>query len=417
LSKTRRRAAALVAASQPSTPCFGRGPTSLLTEQISVEEARRLALWAQGLIGKPPAGGVPALLRRLGTVQLDTISVLARTHELVPYSRLGAIGRQPVHDAYWGRPPQAFEYWGHLASVIPIEMWPWLAAKRRRLGKRGDSRGATRKDLAKVRAALQAGGPLTTSDVGGARKGDAGWWNWSPNKVALEHLFAIGEVTCVERRGWRRVYDLAERAIPPELLAQDPGDAECYAYLVALAGERLGVGTLSDIANYWWMPTAFAKQGIEAGGLVPVKVQGWDKPAWAHPRALDALRLGIKGRHRTTLLSPFDSLIWFRERTMRLFDFNLRLEAYVPKPNRIHGYFVMPVLVGGRLVGRVDPKREGTTLVVKQLSAHSRYAAAIAGALAEAASWVECDSVALERVDPAEMADPIRGELQRLGAA
>ena len=351
-------------------------------------------------------------------MQLDTISVLARTHELVPYSRLGAIGRKPVHDAYWGRPPQAFEYWGHLASVIPVETWPWMAAKRRRWRKRREKEGtAVAKQKKAALQMLRHRGALTISDLGGARQGGGGWWDWSPMKMALHEMFTTGEVVCVERRGWRRVYELAEEAIPSDLLQLDPTDAECSAHLVGLAGERMGVATLADLANYWWMRNAEAAIGIEAAGLVPVQVQGWDKPAWAHPTALDALRSGIKGRHRTTLLSPFDSLIWFRERTERLFDFHLRLEAYVPKPNRIHGYFVMPVLVGGRLVGRVDPKREGNTLVVKQLSAEARHATAIAGALAETASWVGCDWVALERLEPAALANPIRLELQRLGAA
>jgi len=361
---------------------------------------------------------VPALLRRLGTIQLDTISVLARTHELVPYSRLGAIGRQKIHDAYWGKPPRAFEYWGHLASVLPIEMWPWMAAKRRRYRRMPDhGRGATKKDMANVRAALRDIGALTTADVGGSRSGSAGWWEWSPNKRALEALFAAGEVTCVERRGWRRVYVLAERAIPPELLAQEPTDDECHAHLVAAAAERLGVATRSDLANFWWNHGGTNKRTIEAAGLVRVDVEGWDRPAWAPARALQALSDGIHGRHRTTLLSPFDSLIWFRERTLRLFDFHLRLEAYTPASKRVHGYFVMPVLAGGRLVGRVDPKREGHTLVVRQLSAEPGTEPAVAAALAEAASWTGCDSVALERVDQVGLAEGLRAELKRLGVA
>jgi uncharacterized protein YcaQ len=182
-----------------------------------------------------------------------------------------------------------------------------------------------------------------------------------------------------------------------------------------MAGERLGVATLPDLANFWWMPTQPVRAAIEATGLVPVEVEGWDKPAWAHRRALEALGSGITGRHRATLLSPFDSLIWFRERTQRIFDFHLRLEAYTPAPRRLHGYFVMPILVGGQLVGRIDPKREGRTLVVKQLSAEPRHATAIAGALAEAASWVGCDSVALERVEPAALAARLPAELSRLG--
>ena len=376
-----------------------------------------MALWSQGLIGRPPSGGVPALLRRLGTIQLDTISVLARTHELVPYSRLGAIGRQKIHDAYWGKPPQAFEYWGHLASVLPIEMWPWMAAKRRRLAKLGYTRGAAKKEMADALAALRDRGPLTTSDVGGARQGSAGWWDWSPNKRALEGLFATGEVTCVERGGWRRVYDLAERAIPPGLLAQDPGDAECHAHLTGIAAERLGVATVKDLANFWWNHANATRIAIEAAGLVRVDVEGWDRPAWAHPRALEALSSGIRGRHRTTLLSPFDSLIWFRERTLRLFGLHLRLEAYTPSPKRIHGYFVMPVLAGGRLVGRVDPKRVGRTLVVRQLSAEPGSEAPVAAALTEAAGWVGCDAVVVERVDQPGLAQAVRAELAQRGVA
>ena len=358
---------------------------------------------------------MPALLRRLGTIQLDTISVLARTHELVPFSRLGPIGKEKVHDAYWGHPPRAFEYWGHLASVIPIEMWPLFAARRRRMRAEVSHRGATAKQIAEVRAALRDGGPMTSNGLGGARAKGAGWWEWSPTKRAVEALFNTGEVTCVERQGWRRVYELAERVIPPGLLADEPPDLECYSRLVGMAGERLGVATLSDLANFWWMPQQHAKAGLETSGLVPVVVEGWAKPAWAHPAALATPAAGSRGRHRTTLLSPFDSLVWFRERTLRLFDFHLRLEAYVPEPKRIHGYFVMPILAGGRLVGRVDPKREGKTLRVKQLSAERRHAPAVASALARAASWVDCDSVALERVEPAELKPAVAAELKVIG--
>jgi uncharacterized protein YcaQ len=291
-----------------------------------------------------------------------------------------------------------------------------MAATRRRWRTRRHKQGtAVARQKKAALELLRERGAMTISDLGGARQGGGGWWDWSPMKTALTEMFTTGEVVCVERRGWRRVYDLPERAIPPDLLAQDPTDADCLAQLAAMAGERLGVATLSDLANFWWMPTQPVRPAIEAAGLVPVEVEGWDRPAWAHPRALEALASGIKSRHRTTLLSPFDSLIWFRERTQRIFDFHLRLEAYTPAPKRLHGYFVMPILVGGRLVGRVDPKREGRTLVVKQLSAKPRHATAIAGALAEAASWVGCDSVALERVEPAALAARLPSDLSRLG--
>jgi uncharacterized protein YcaQ len=372
-----------------------------------------LALWSQGLVGSPPPGGVGALLRRLGAIQLDTISVLARAHELVPFSRLGSVGVAAVHRAYWGEPPRAFEYWGHLASVLPIESWPMLAERRRRLRSRG---GGNAKDMEQVRRIIRDQGPITTQELGGARAGGAGWWNWSPMKVAVEALFNYGEVVCVNRRSWRRVYDLAERVIPAELLEQDPPDKECDARMIAMAGQRLGVGTLADLGNYWWMRPPHARAGIEGAGLVPVTVQGWTKPAWAHPAALAMLSAGgPRGRHRTTLLSPFDSLLWSRERVERIFGFSYRLEAFVPAPKRVHGYYSMPLLTDGRLRGRVDPAREGTALVARQLQVEPGAEEAMAAALVEAARWVGADGVRLERVDPTAATAGIAAGLRAAG--
>lgn len=212
----------------------------------------------------------------------------------------------------------------------------------------------------------------------------------------------FGEVVCTERRGWKRVYDLAERAIPAEFLDVELSDSECLRRLVRLAGEALGVGTRADIADYHRLKGEQFDAVVAESGLVPVAVEGWTKPAWADPRALATTP---RGRHRTTLLSPFDSLIWERARTERIFGFTHRLEAYVPKPKRVYGYFAMPLLSGGRLLGRVDPAREGTTLVARQVSLDTPKAVApMAQALREAAGWVGCDSVRVERVDSAELA-------------
>jgi uncharacterized protein YcaQ len=220
-----------------------------------------------------------------------------------------------------------------------------------------------------------------------------------------------GEVVCVDRRGWKRVYDLAERAIPAPLLHDDLPDRECVRRLVRLAGEALGVGTRSDIADYHRLRADQVDEVIEDSGLIPVTVTGWGKPAWADPKSLEN---APRGRHRTTLLSPFDSLIWERARTERVFGFTHRLEAYVPKPKRVHGYFAMPVLAGGRLVGRVDPAREGTTLVAKQVSLDGPKAVpAVAQALAEAASWVDCTDVRVERVTPQDLQEPLTRETER----
>ncbi|WP_418957372.1 winged helix-turn-helix domain-containing protein [Streptomyces tritici] len=375
--------------------------------ELSADEARRIALRAQGFLGAPDRrAGVRGVLRHLGAVQLDTISVLARSHELIPYARLGAVGRGAVEDAYWstgsdGAAPHAFEYWSHAACILPVEEWPHFAFRRRAYRSRPQwyhelADGAY--DL--VIKQLRAEGPQTATELGGAKnKGE--WWDWSESKVAVERALMYGEVVCVERRGWKRVYDLAERAIPETLLHDDLDDAECVRRLVRQAGEALGVGTRADIADYHRLKGEQFDAVVADSGLVPVTVAGWSKPAWADPAALAT---EPRGRHRTTLLSPFDSLIWERARTERIFGFTHRLEAYVPKQKRVHGYFAMPLLSGGRLLGRVDPAREGRTLVARQVSLDAPKAVEpMARALREAAEWVGCDAVRIEQVNRPEL--------------
>jgi uncharacterized protein YcaQ len=315
-------------------------------------------------------------------------------------ARLGPLPRATIEEAYWGQPSRAFEYWSHAACILPIESWPWFEARRRRWRShagRPERRGSDQARAA-VLAAL-ADGPRTATELGGAKRGGP-WWDWSDIKVAAERLLSEGTVVCVERRGWRRVYDLAERAIPAALLAARPTDDECAAALVAAAGRRLGVATRADLADHHRLRAVEVDRALPDSGLVPVDVEGWGRPAWADPAAL--ARGVPRGRHRTTLLSPFDSLIWDRARTERVFGFTHRLEAYVPRAKREHGYFTMPLLSGGRLVGRVDPGRDGRTLVVRQASlASPRWVPALASALTEAASWVGCDAV-----DPGPDASP-----------
>ncbi|AZS86887.1 winged helix-turn-helix domain-containing protein [Streptomyces griseoviridis] len=379
---------------------------------LSADEARRIALRAQGFVGTPDRrGGVRGVLRHLGAVQLDTISVLARSHELIPYARLGAVGRATVEDAYW-KDTHAFEYWSHAACILPIEEWPHFAFRRRAYrGRPHWSHDLPDGTYDQVIKQLRTEGPLTATELGGAKR-TSEWWDWSGTKIAVERALMYGEVVCVERRGWKRVYDLAERAIPGELLHDELDDRECLRRLVALAGQSLGVGTRADIADYHRLKADQVESVIADSGLVPVTVEGWAKPAWADP---EALATPVRGRHRTTLLSPFDSLVWERARTERIFGFIHRLEAYVPKPKRVHGYFAMPVLSGGRLVGRVDPAREGTTLVARQVTLDGPKAVpGVAQALVEAAGWVGCPEVRVERVDAPELREPLAREVARL---
>jgi len=400
-----------------------RAPQPPPVTTLSRDDARRMALRAQGLLGAPDRrAGVRGVLRHLGAVQLDTISVLARSHELVPYARLGAVGRPAVEAAYWGTAPSdaaaprphSFEYWSHAACILPIEEWPHFAFRRRARrakGHRWHVMEDSERSCAAVLDRLKADGPLTTSELGGGRNGGE-WWDWSETKIAVEWLLDTGQVVCTERRAWKRVYDLAERAVPEALLHDDLDDAECLRRLIAQAGAAMGVATRADLADYHRLKAEQVDAVVADSGLVPVEVEGWGKPAWADPAALAA---PPRGRHRTTLLSPFDSLIWDRPRTERIFGFTHRLEAYVPRPRRIHGYFAMPLLAGGRLMGRVDPAREGTTLVARQVSMQGPKAVApMARAFREAADWVGCDSVRVDRCDDGKLAAALRSELTHM---
>jgi len=396
------------------------------TSVLSAGDARRIAIRAQGLaLTNDRPRTVPGVLRHTGAVQLDTISVLARSHELVVYARLGPVGRAAVEDAYWGEPARAFEYFAHAACILPIEVWPYFSFRREQLGKHtSPDRVTTKKVLDEVRARIKDG-PVTATDLGGARRSVAGWWDWSDAKRALETLYRSGEVICATRRNWKRVYDLPERVVPKPLLQQQYSPEECYLYLTRAAGKALGVGTARDIAAYYHLLTSYMGRSLDrkrlfAGaladsGLVPVEVEGWKEPAFADPAALNARP--PRG-YRTVLLSPFDSLVWAdppppgekpRERTRRLFGYDMMLEIYLPKDKRTHGYFTMPLLANGGIAGHVDPAREGRTLVARNVSLHDESAIDdMASALREAASWVNCDSVRLERVTPRGMASALK---------
>jgi len=406
------------------------------SDLLTPDQVRRITLRSQGFLGASGrAGGVRGVLNRVGAVQLDTISVLARSHELVAYARLGPVARSKVELAYWHpRSPAAFEYWAHAACILPIEEWPFYAFRRRRYRAQGQRWHRVSQTACKqVLDRLTADGPLTATELGGAKAGGP-WWDWSEVKIAAEWLLDIGEVVSVRRTGWRRVYDLPERVLPAALLGAEPTDQDCLVQLFSVSAKALGVLTKADVTDYHRLagslkdlsPAELAEIAARAG-LVPVTIappgtaqsgtaqsgtaqsgtgqSGTGKPvsAWADPAAL-ALEAGSgRERHRVTLLSPFDSLVWDRKRTLRMFGFEHSLEAYVPKDKRVHGYFTMPLLAGGRLCGRVDPAREGSTLVIRQLSLdRASTVEPMAQALREAASWVGCDDVRVERMAPAD---------------
>lgn len=405
--------------------------------ELAPADARRAALRFAGLLSAKPTPSaarrsaparqsaiVRSMLAGLGAVQLDTISVLARSHELIAYARYGAIDRSAIEAAYWSD-GHAFEYWSHAACILPMESWPSFAFRRRHYRSRGQRwHGAPSSDLDALLAVIRDRGPITTSDVGGAKRGGE-WWDWSDSKIALEWLLDIGEVVVTQRVGWRRTYDLAERVVPDGLRHDDLTDEECIAALVAAGASVMGVGTAGDIADVHRLPTAAVARHAEEAGLVPVTVRGWPR-AWATAEALEWLGRGDRDRHRTTLLSPFDPLVWYRERLERVFGMRHRIEAYTPAHKRVHGYFAMPVLHQGRLVARVDPKRESTALVARRVTfeegpsqrAGQPSDAAVVGtarALREAASWVGSDSVIVGDVVPASASIRLRRALDADG--
>ncbi|MHB8245920.1 MAG: winged helix-turn-helix domain-containing protein [Acidimicrobiales bacterium] len=377
--------------------------------ELSAREARRVHLIAQGLLG-PRLKGAEEVVPRTRGVQLDTISVLARSHELIAYARLGAVPRKLVEECYWGGPPyRNIEFWYHAACVLPIEEWPNLAWKReeRRLREfRWHRLVDAKRVCAQVLSELRARGPLTAKELGGAKRGGP-WWDWSDTKIAVEWLLDIGEVVCTTRRGFQRVYDLPERAIPAELLGAEVPRREGVRILTERAGTALGVATVRDIAAYAGLKRGEVLACLGSTALDPVRVEGWSEQAYATSASLQHPAVTGTSRARSVLLSPFDGVVCDRPRLERHFGFRHRLEAYVPQARRIHGYYAMPVLAGDRFVGRVDPARDGSTLVARSVhledlsdAALRRAARSTAASLLEAAKWVGCDSVAIERVEP-----------------
>src|SRR5215475_5471712 len=264
---------------------FVAGPSAPAPElKLTPDDVRQLTLQAQGLIGtQARAGGVPAMLRRLGAVQLDTISVLARSHELVAYARLGAISRSVIERAYWHpRKASAFEYWSHAACVLPIEEWPYYSFRRRAFASKGMRWHQSNQSVCEeVLARLRSEGPLNSTQLGGAKNGGA-WWDWSETKIAVEWLLDTGQVICARRVGWRRIYDLPERVLPAALLNADKSDAECLIHLTGVAARALGVVTKSDLTDYHRLPNfgsgrnaaqLSADGAAVAAGLVPVRIE------------------------------------------------------------------------------------------------------------------------------------------------
>jgi uncharacterized protein YcaQ len=381
-------------------------------QSLSLAQARRIALAAQGFLDPPHAPPTmrtfARTLQRTGVLQVDSVNVLQRAHYMPLYSRMGPYDVDLLRRAAEHKPRRVVEYWAHVQAFMPVDLWPVM---QHRMASYRDKRGKwgfveTRGDLDEsVIEEIRDRGPATARDLDDdLPRSKKHWgWNWSETRKALDYLFVVGEVAIAGRNSQFEVlYDLPERVIPAEVLAlPTPSVAAASRELVRRAAVSHGVATVQDLRDYYRMPVketaAAVAELVEDGELLPVQVEGWSRPAYLHRDARVPRRVGAR-----SLLSPFDPVVWERARTEALFDFHYRIEIYVPEAKRIHGYYVLPFLLGEHIVGRVDLKADRPTrrLLVKgayaEPGAPPETAEELAAELHRLAGWLDLDTVVIQ---------------------
>jgi uncharacterized protein YcaQ len=395
-----------------------------MSHDLSALQARRIALAAQGFADARPTAAIARrhlhrVLDRIGLIQMDSVNVVVRTHYLPAFSRLGAYPQTLLEAEAWGRKPSMFEYWGHEASLLPLALQPLLRWRmaRARGGETWGGLARFRRERADyiddVLAQIGRRGPVTGGDFTDGVRGKPGWWEWSDGKRALEWLFWAGLITTRTRRGFERVYDLTERVLPAAIIdAPTPTEEEAHRALLTIAARAMGVATEGDLRDYFRMPLAETRarlaELVEAGELTPVKVKGWDRPAYLHPGARTPRKV-----RATALLSPFDSLIWRRERAERLFGVKVKLEIYTPADKREHGYYVLPFLQDEAITARVDLKADRQAGLLRVQAAHlepwglpETVAPALAAELHAMAGWLGLSGV--EVMDRGDLAAALK---------
>ena len=373
--------------------------------KLSLARARRIALAAQGFgrprPARPPSvNQIASLVSRLGVLQLDSVNVFSRSHYMPIFSRLGPYDRSRLDEIAGhgtGRVDRRLvEYWAHEASLIPVELHPlfrWRMGEVQREAWESIGRiSVDQPDLvAETLALVTEQGPIRARDTGAIRPPPrpGHMWNWHEGKVALEYLFFTGEVAAAGRVNFERFYDTIDRVLPAEILSRPtPSASDAQRQLIRVAAQALGVATEPDLGDYFRLPRSVSKERVAelvaAGELIPVTVDEWTAPAYLWPAARQPRKL-----HARALQSPFDSLIWFRQRAERLFGFRYRIEIYTPAAKRVHGYYVLPFLLGDTLVARIDLKSD-----------RQRGALLVQGAFAEAG------------IDPIDVAAELAAELR-----
>ena len=374
-----------------------------------------MALAAQGFADPrpertPDGWALRRVLDRVGLLQIDSVNVLSRAHYLPLFSSLGPYPLELLDRAAWRAPRRLFEYWGHEASLLPVATQPLLRWRMERA--EADAWGGMRRIqrerpelVAQVLEEVRAYGPVAASEVLGherpARSGP--WWGWSDVKRAFEWLFWSGQITSARRRGFERLYDLPERVLPADIVATPtPAVEDAQRELVRIAARAYGVASERDLRDYFRLPLAETRERVaelvEAGELLGVEVEGWSTPGYLWHEATVPRK--VDGR---ALIGPFDSLIWERSRVERVFGFRYRIEIYVPAPKRVHGYYVLPFLLGDRLVGRVDLKADRAAGELRVRAAHAEpdapaeTATALIDELRSMAGWLGLERVRIER--------------------
>ncbi|WP_030484958.1 winged helix-turn-helix domain-containing protein [Nocardioides aequoreus] len=404
-----------------------------MTEVVALSrpQARRVALAAQGF--SDPRHAVPTMrtlqraLRRTGVLQVDSVNVLQRAHYMPLHSRMGPYDVGLLQRASERRPRRMVEYWAHVQAFMPVDLWPVMRPRmeHHRRSPRWHTWLGTNAGLAeRVREEVRERGASTARDLDdGAPRVKEHWgWNWSESRKALDYLYTVGDLVIAGRnQHFEPIYDLPERVLPPEVLeAPVPSEADAVLELVRRAARSHGVATLRCLTDYYRLQMvrgqgqraarAAVDRLVEAGELLPARVDGWPREAWLHRDAARPRRVRARA-----LLSPFDPVVWERERTERLFDFHYRIEIYVPAELRRHGYYVLPFLLGDQVVGRVDLKadRAGRSLLVQgayaEPGAPPETAHELAAELHQVARWLDLDDVVVR--PRGDLAAPLLAEV------
>jgi len=397
--------------------------------EFSIETARTMLLGAQGLDSKPKRAtkdDVRETIRRMGVLQIDSISVVARSPYLVLWSRLGSYEPRWLDELL--AEGALFEYWSHAACFIPIEDYGLY----RRLMLEGGEKTrswmrAHHEEIQHVMEHISQNGPVRSAEFARTDGRAGGWWEWKPEKRALEHLFAAGELMISRRENFHRVYDLRERvlanALPDWEDALAPNEQEVRRALALKAVRALGVAVARWVPDYFRTPKKGVAGLLEAladeGSLVRTTIENFDEPAYVHPDnaelAEEILSSGSPSSF-TTLLSPFDPVVWDRARALELFGFDYKIEVYTPAARRRYGYYSLPILHDGALVGRLDAKahRKQDVFEIKSIHlepgvpASDDLVAGMAGALRDFAQWHSTPEVLVRRSDPPELAEVLR---------